>query len=101
MRIVEPRGNVRAGVVRDSEVRMLMAAKSNSDANWQFIVSDSSGQSDGGRGRVRSLEVFWNLTSHKGAHRFDSANSVSTWAVFLSSPRKRTFIRPNWRSHFA
>ena len=30
-------------------------------------------------------------------HRFDSANSVTTCAVFLANPQKRTFISPNWR----
>lgn len=33
----------------------------------------------------------------RAIHRFDSANSVSRWAVFFCSPRKRTFTKPNWR----
>lgn len=33
----------------------------------------------------------------RAIHRFDSANSVSTWAVFFCSPRNRTFSSPNWR----
>ena len=33
----------------------------------------------------------------RAIQRFDSANSVSTWDVFLSSPLKRTFTNPNWR----
>ena len=30
-------------------------------------------------------------------HKFDSANSVITCAVFFAKPRNRTFTRPNWR----
>ena len=30
-------------------------------------------------------------------HKFDSANSVTSWTVFFFKPRKRTFTNPNWR----
>jgi hypothetical protein len=38
------------------------------------------------------------INCRRAIHRFDSANSVTTCAVFLANPRKRTFASPNWGS---
>lgn len=45
------------------------------------------------RGRTGAIAV----TCRRAIRSFDSANSVTTCAVFLASPRKRTFTSLNWR----
>lgn len=37
------------------------------------------------------------INCFRAVHRFESANSVATRAVFFSSPRNLTFTKPNWR----
>jgi hypothetical protein len=45
------------------------------------------------RGRTAAIAI----NCRRAIHRFESANSVTTCAVFLANPRKRTFARRNWR----
>jgi transposase len=84
----------------DSAHQVIVAAVAHGSGSEQSTLVPTVALTDALR---KPHAVFGRTTPNiainclRAIHRFDSANSVTTCAVFLAKPRNRTFTKPNCR----